>query len=85
MAFLFNYFNQLLTIIPLFQCLVSSQPIGTDIGQLSLQMPILEYVIYNPNPQISIALPLPKILAIVIIAQLETLLYRAQQTVKLYK
>lgn len=48
------------TTITLFQCLLSFQLTGTDIGQVSFLTPILEYVIYSSNPQISIAPSLPK-------------------------
>ena len=53
--------------------------------QLSLLMPILEYVIYNPNPQMSTAPAFTPILAIIIIAQLDTLPYTPRQTIKIYK
>lgn len=59
-ASLFNYFNKMPTIITLFQRLLSFQPTGTDTGQVSFLTPILEYVIYDPNPQVSIAPSLPR-------------------------
>ena len=80
MASLFNYFNQMFTIIPLFQCLVSSHQLEEIIGQLNLLMPILVYVIYTPKCP-----SLAQILAVITTDQLETLPCRAQQTVEIYK